>query len=195
MYPTPGTAVDLVLMVFRLTIAVVLLAHGWNHIFGGGRIAGTARWFESLGMRPGIVHAWAASATELGAGVLVGLGLLTPLGAAAVVGVMIVALVTAHLRNGFFIFRPGQGYEYVVVLIMCAVAIGVVGPGRWSADYALGISWPDWVRFAVTAGAGLGGGAVQLAAFWRPARAQTPAPPTPAPAVATAAESQSASAE
>jgi len=190
MSPTPGTAVNLALLLFRLTIAVVFLAHGWNHVFGGGKIAGTARWFESLGMRPGIVHAWAASLTELGAGALVGLGLLTPLGAAAVAGVMVVALVTTHLRNGFFIFRPGQGYEYVVVLIMCAVAIGVVGPGQWSADYALGISWPDWVRFAVTAGAGLGGGAAQLAAFWRPTR-----PQAQATASAATAEFRSASAE
>jgi putative oxidoreductase len=191
MSTTPSTAVNLTLLLFRLTIAIVFLAHGWNHVFGGGKIAGTARWFESLGMRPGIVHAWAASLTELGAGVLVGLGLLTPLGAAAVVGVMVVALVTTHLRNGFFIFKPGQGYEYVVVLIMCAVAIGVVGPGRWSVDYALGISWPDWVRFAVTAGAGLAGGAAQLAAFWRPARPQV----QETASAATAAELRPASAE
>jgi len=172
MSPAPSSAADLALLLFRLTVAAVFLAHGWNHVFGGGKIRGTARWFDSLGMRPGILHAWAASLTELGAGVLVGLGLLTPLGAAAVVGVMLVALVTAHLRNGFFIFRPGQGCEYVVVLIMCAVAIGVAGPGRWSADYALGIWWPAWVRLAVTAGAGLGGGAAQLAVFWRPDRAR-----------------------
>jgi putative oxidoreductase len=191
MNPTPGTALDLALLLFRLTIAAVFLAHGWNHIFGGGKIAGTARWFDSLGMRPGLLHAWAASVTELGAGVLVGLGLLTPPGAAAVIGVMVVALVTTHLRNGFFIFRPGQGYEYVVVLIMCALVIGVVGPGRWSVDYALGISWPDWVRFAVTAGAGLGGGAAQLAAFWRPARPQA----QETPPAATETEFRPASAE
>jgi putative oxidoreductase len=173
MSPTSSAAVNLALLLFRLTVAVVFLAHGWNHIYGGGKIKGTARWFDSLGMRPGMLHAWAASLTELGAGVLIGLGLLTPLGAAAAIGVMIVALVTAHLRNGFFIFRPGQGYEYVVVLAMCALTIGVVGPGNWSLDHALGSVWPDWVRFAVTAGAGLGGGAAQLAAFWRPARSRT----------------------
>jgi putative oxidoreductase len=188
---TSSAAADLVLLLFRLTVAVVFLAHGWNHIFGGGRIEGTARWFESLGMRPGILHAWMASLTELGAGALIAFGLLTPLGAAAAIGVMIVALATAHLRNGFFIFRPGQGYEYVVVLAMCALAIGVVGPGNWSADHALGIAWPDWVRFAVTAGAGLGGGAAQLAAFWRPARPRSQGKP----AVATDTSFQPTSAE
>jgi putative oxidoreductase len=181
MSPTSSVAVNLALLLFRLTIAVVFLAHGWNHIAGGGKIKGTARWFESLGMRPGMLHAWAASLTELGAGVLIGLGLLTPLGAAAAIGVMVVALVTAHLRNGFFIFRPGQGYEYVVVLAMCALLIGVAGPGNWSLDHALGGIWPDWVRLAVTAGAGLGGGAAQLVAFWRPARPRARNPRRPGP--------------
>ena len=50
-------AVDLALLVLRCGVAAVMLAHGINHVFGGGRIAGTGRWFESLGMRPGRVHA------------------------------------------------------------------------------------------------------------------------------------------
>ena len=63
-------AADFIILLLRLLLGAVFLAHGWNHIFGGGKIAGTARWFESLGMRPGAVHAWAASVTELGAGLL-----------------------------------------------------------------------------------------------------------------------------
>ena len=65
------------------------LAHGVNHIFGGGKIAGTARWFNSLGMKPGIVHAWVASLTEIGSGLLLGLGFLTELGAAGLLGTML----------------------------------------------------------------------------------------------------------
>ena len=51
-----------------MTLGAVFLAHGINHIFGGGKIAGTGRWFESLGMKPGLLHAWTASLTEIGAG-------------------------------------------------------------------------------------------------------------------------------
>src|SRR3546814_19011145 len=80
-----------------------MIAHGWNHLFRGGKVAGTASWFESLGMRPGIVHAWLASLAELAAGVSLTLGLATPLGAAAVIGTMAVALITNHRGNGFFI--------------------------------------------------------------------------------------------
>ena len=65
---------------------------------------------RSIGIRPGRVHALFATVTEIVAGLLLVLGLLTPLAAAAVVGTMAVALVANHARNGFFIFRPGEGY-------------------------------------------------------------------------------------
>lgn len=77
-----GTPVDLAIMVLRLALASAFLAHGWNHIFGGGKIAGTARWFASLGMTPGRLHAWTASLIEPGSGVLLILGLATPVACA-----------------------------------------------------------------------------------------------------------------
>jgi putative oxidoreductase len=156
------------LLILRATLGVVMVAHGWNHIFGGGRIPGTARWFEGLGMRPGRLHAWLASLTELGAGAMLLAGLLTPLAAAGVVGVMLVAWITNHLRNGFFIFRPGEGYEYVMTLCLAALAVGALGAGEWSLDHALGIDWTGWTGLAIAAGAGGGGAAGLLATFWRP---------------------------
>src|SRR3954462_1963576 len=104
------------LLILRVIVGIVMLAHGYNHVFRGGKIAGTGRWFESLGMKPGIVHAWLASLTEVGAGAMLVLGLLMPLAGAGVIGTMLVALITNHMKNGFFIFRPGEGYEYVMTL-------------------------------------------------------------------------------
>ncbi len=158
------------LFIVRVALAIVFLAHGYNHLFGGGRIAGTARWFESLGMRPGRLHAWAASLAELGGGGFLALGLITPLAAGVVVGLMVVALVTTHLHNGFFIFRPGEGYEYVLVLGLVALGLGGLGGGRWSLDYAIGWLPGGWAELASAAVIGLGGGAGQLIVFWRPAR-------------------------
>jgi putative oxidoreductase len=66
------------LLVLRVAVGCTMLAHGYNHIWGGGKIAGTGRWFESLGLRPGIVHAWMASLVELGAGAMLIVGLGTP---------------------------------------------------------------------------------------------------------------------
>ena len=165
------TAIDLSLLLLRVIVGLVFLAHGWNHLFGGGRIEGTGRWFESLGMRPGILHAWFASLTELGAGCLLVVGLATPVAAAGIVGTMLVAWITNHLRNGFFIFRPGEGYEYVMTLTFAGVALGGVGAGQWSLDHALG--WfdpPGWVGLLIVLVAGVGGAATLLGTFWRPGR-------------------------
>jgi len=164
-------AVDLALVVLRVGLGVVFIAHGYNHVFGGGKIAGTARWFESLGMRPGALHAWTASLTELGAGALLLAGLLTPWACAGVVGTMAVAWVTNHLRNGFFIFRPGEGYEYVMTLTLAALALAGLGGGEWSLDNALDIFQPGgWLGLGIGAVVGGGGAAALLAVFWRPAR-------------------------
>jgi putative oxidoreductase len=163
-------SINLALLVFRMAVGAVMLAHGLNHIYGGGKIAGTARWFESLGMRPGIVHAWLASLTEVAGGIALILGLLTPLGGAAVIGVMLVAWVTNHRGNGFFIFRPGEGWEYVMTLTFCGLALAVLGPGEWSLDEAIG--WRDdligttGLLIAVLAGGG--GAGLLLATAWRP---------------------------
>jgi putative oxidoreductase len=166
----PTAAHDLALLLLRVTAGVVYLAHGANHIWGGGRIAGTARWFESLGMRPGVVHAWLASVTELVAGALLVVGLLTPFAAAATVGIMVVAWVTNHRGNGFFIFRPGEGWEYVMTLTMVGIAVAVLGAGRWSLDHLLGIDLAGWTGLVLALVVGVGGAAALLAATWRPAR-------------------------
>jgi putative oxidoreductase len=170
------TATDTSLLVFRLGLSIVFLAHGYNHIFGGGKIAGTARWFEGLGMRPGVLHAWTASITELGAGILLALGLAIPVACAGVIGTMLVAWITNHLRNGFFIFRPGEGFEYVMMLTLAAIGLAGVGAGQWSVDSALG--WfdpPGWLGLGLALIAGVGGAVVLLAIFWRPARKPVPA--------------------
>jgi putative oxidoreductase len=165
------SATDAALLLLRVTTGAVIIAHGYNHIFGGGRIQGTAGWFASMGLRPGWLHAWMASITELGAGLLLILGLATPFGAAGVLGVMVVAWITAHRTNGFFIFKPGQGWEYVMVLSVVALCLGALGPGGWSVDGALGNHTGGWVGAAVTAVLGIGGALLLLAACWRPHRA------------------------
>jgi putative oxidoreductase len=162
-------AINLALLALRCGAGAVMLAHGINHIYGGGKIAGTARWFASLGMKPGIVHAWLASLTEVAGGALLVVGLLTPFAGAAVIGVMLVAIVTNHRGNGFFIFRPGEGWEYVMTLTIVGFVIAILGAGEWSLDHAIEIFDPpgtDGLLIALVAG--VGGAAGLLAGFWRP---------------------------
>jgi putative oxidoreductase len=163
-------ALNLALLLLRVTVGAVMLAHGLNHIYGGGKIAGTGRWFASLGMKPGPLHAWLASITEVVCGALLVLGLLTPFGAAGVVGVMLVAWITNHRGNGFFIFRPGEGWEYVMTLTALGVALGALGPGKWSLDEAFDIrdNLTGNTGLAIAALAGGLGAALLLAVFWRP---------------------------
>ena len=157
------------LLLMRGMLAVVMLAHGIRHIFGGGKIAGTGRWFESLGMKPGFIHAWLASLTEVGAGVMLALGLYMPLACAGIVGVMAVAIVTNHFRNGFFIFNKGEGYEYVLTLTVFALALSPLGAGQWSLDHkVVELDWLPRTDFLITAVGGLGGALALLAVFWRP---------------------------
>ena len=162
--------IDIAALILRVSVGWTMFAHGWNHVFRGGKIPGTGRWFESIGIRPGRFHAILASVTELVCGVMLVLGLLTPLAAAGVVGTMTVALVANHLKNGFFIFRPGEGYEYVLTLICVGAALGALGGGSVSLDDALDIDLDGWGGLALAVGAGGGGAALLLATCWRPRR-------------------------
>jgi putative oxidoreductase len=130
---------ELGLFLLRITVGLTLAAHGAQKLlgwFGGYGIAGTAGWLESVGFRPGRVHAILAGVTEIGGGLLLAIGLATPLGAAIVASVMIVAGAIVHLKNGFFI--TGGGVEYNVVLGVAALAIAFTGPGALSIDALLG---------------------------------------------------------
>lgn len=158
----------------RAALGITMIAHGYNHAFGGGKLPGTARWFESIGIRPGKVHALLATVTELASGVLLVLGFLTPLAAAGVVGTMLVALIANHIKNGFFIFRPGEGYEYVLFIILTAFAMGSIGGGKISLDHAFGLTLNGWLYggkgLAVTA-VGAVGAIGLLVTCWRPPKA------------------------
>lgn len=159
---------DLGMLLVRLALGPMLVLHGWNKVFGGGGLTGTARWFESLGLRPGWLHARVAAAAEIGAGVFMTLGLLTGLTAMAFVGLMATAALTDHRGKGYFVFAGG--WEYVVLVAVVAVGVAAAGPGEWSLDAALGLdlAGPVWALAA-----GLGGvlAAVgMLAVSYRPAR-------------------------
>jgi putative oxidoreductase len=156
------------LLVLRVGFGLMMFAHGYNHFFRGGRIAGTGRWFDSLGMKPGRTHAILASATEVGAGLMFAAGLLTPLAAAGFVGLMTVAIVTVHRKNGFFIVK--EGWEYTGLIAVVAVCVSLMGPGEWSLDHAFDIAddLDGWTGFWLSSLLGVGAAAALLAVFYRP---------------------------
>ncbi|OMC54993.1 DoxX family protein [Mycobacterium sp. IS-2888] len=159
---------DVGLLILRLVLGLTLAAHGFNKFFGGGRIPGTARWFESIGMKPGKFHATVAATTEVSAGLGLAAGLLTPIPAAGFVSLMLVAAWTVHRPNGFFIVK--EGWEYNLVLAVSAVVVATLGAGRLSLDWLIfGKNWLDgWPGLVLSVALGLGGAIGQLLIFYRP---------------------------
>lgn len=157
---------DVGLLVLRLAIGPMLISHGWNKVFGGGGLAGTAGWFESLGLRPGWLHARTAAFSELAVGALVTAGLLTGFASFGFVALMVVATLTDHRGKGYFVFKGGC--EYTVLVATVAVSLSSLGPGSWSLDNALGWDLAGWEWAIVTAVGGVGAALLHLAIFRQP---------------------------
>ncbi|HEX5367437.1 MAG TPA: DoxX family protein [Acidimicrobiales bacterium] len=167
------------LLVLRVVVGLVFAFHGYAKFFRGGRIPGTAGWFESLGMRPGHLHARLAATGELATGLCLALGLLTTLAGLGLVGLMAVAFWTVHKGHGLLVFQ--EGWEYNLVLGAIGVSAATIGPGEWSLDEALGIDLNGTAGFLIALVGGLVLAAALLAAFHRP-----PAPEPAGSAGATA---------
>jgi putative oxidoreductase len=156
------------MLILRLGFGITMAVHGYAKVFQGGKLTGTAKWFDSMGMRPGKLHARLAAGTEITAGLGLAVGLFTTFSAMGFVGLMVVAAYTVHIKNGFLITK--QGYEYNLILAVAAVGIAMLGPGEWSLDNAIGIDTDldGWLGLILAAGGGVAAGVAQLAAFYRP---------------------------
>src|SRR5262245_40031836 len=154
------------MLLLRVTVGLILAAHGAQKLFGwfgGGGLEATGKGFEGLGFHPGKRAALMAGLAEITGGVLLALGLFTPLAAAIIIGVMVVAVGSIHIKNGFF--NTGGGWEYNLVLVAAVLGIAFTGPGPFSLDAAVGYQL-DGLRWGVAALAlGVLAGVIQLA--WR----------------------------
>ena len=154
----------------RVLVGGLFVGHGTQKLFGwfgGNGFEETAGGFESMGMRPGKRHAAAAGAAEAGGGLLLALGLATPLAAASVIGVMLTAIRKVHLPNGIWVTEGG--FEYNAVLVAAATYLAESGPGPASLDRALGIE-KKGVAWGLAALAG--GALASTAALWRAAQTE-----------------------
>jgi putative oxidoreductase len=147
------------LLVMRVVIGLVLGGHGVQKLFGwfgGHGLAKTGQAFGAVGYRPGMLFALVAGATEAGGGLLLALGLLTPLAAAAIIGTMLNAALSAHVKKGFWL--ANGGYEYTLALGAAAAGLGFTGAGAYSLDHALGwnLGGTSWGLFAVALGLVIG---------------------------------------
>lgn len=157
---------DVALLILRLWLGVVMIAHGINH---GRSLDGTTKWFASKGFRNARLNAIGSAAGEVAIGLGLATGFLTSFAAAGLVVPMVVAFWSIHRFAGFFVFsRPDEGWEYVATLVVAAAVVAMIGPGRYSLDQVLG--WDGYFDGLVGLGFILGGvllAALQLAAMWR----------------------------
>jgi putative oxidoreductase len=127
------------LLLLRLVVGAIFVGHGTQKLlgwFGGGGPEGTAGMIGNLGYRSARTMALLAGAAEALGGLLLVLGLLTPLGCVAIIAVMTNAILAVHAPKGFW--NSGGGFEFPLVLLVAAAALGFTGPGKISIDRAIG---------------------------------------------------------
>jgi len=131
---------DFGLLVLRLVVGALFIGHGTQKLFGwfdGHGVEGTGGFMESLGYRPGKRFAVLGGVAEAGGGLLLFLGLLTPLAAALIIAMMINAIFAVHVENGAW--AQNNGYEYPLVLAVAAGAIALSGGGAAALDGMFGL--------------------------------------------------------
>lgn len=125
---------DLALLLARIGLGAVFLAHGLQKLDDWG-YAGTRAGFEAMGApAPGVTAALATWAEILGGAALI-LGVLTPVAGLILLADMIGAWAIGHAGNGLWVGEGG--YELVLALGAGALALAGVGAGRISVDAAI----------------------------------------------------------
>ena len=132
---------DAALAVIRVTLGVVMFAHGARKMlgwFGGGGFSGTMGMFENY-MRIPAPLAFLAIAAEFFGGLGLLLGLLGRVAAFGIAVNMVVAVLKVHLPNGLFMNwtgqQKGEGFEFHLLVLAITTVVMIYGSGAWSVDY------------------------------------------------------------
>lgn len=153
---------DIGLLVIRLAVGITFSLHGFQKLFGwfgGGGIAGTSKWFASLGFGDGRAATLMAGSSEIIGGLGLAMGLLNPLAAAAMIGTMTTAALVNHAAHGFW--SADKGWELNFYLIAVAIGLAIAGPGDLSLDHAIGIQLNGLGMGAAAAALGIVGGTLR----------------------------------
>jgi putative oxidoreductase len=129
-----STSTNIGLLILRLGPGLLIAFHGTQNLlgwFGGLGMPADTHYFASMGYTPATLFAVISGSTEIGGGLLLALGLLTPLATAAVMGDMLNAIVAYHIPHGFI----RSGGDFVAIIGLAAIGIACTGPGTISADH------------------------------------------------------------
>lgn len=151
------------LLVLRVGLGAVLIAHGLQKLFGwwgGSGVTGFKNSLSDVGYQHADILAYVGAGGEIVAGVLLVLGLLTPLAAAGALAFLInglLAMVSARPHSHFTYFLP-DGNEYQISLVVMAVAVILSGPGRYGLDAGRGWAQRPFIGSFVALLAGIAAG-------------------------------------
>ena len=126
------------LTVLRVFVGIIFAVHGSQKLFGwfgGGGLAGTAQWMESIGLAPGTLMALLSGGTEFFGGLALIIGLLARPAALGLSFTLLVAIFSVHIHNG--LFMANNGYEFALALLGGTLAVLLEGAGKLSADRAI----------------------------------------------------------
>jgi len=127
------TLIDIAVLILRLAVGVIFVAHGMQKLFGafgGGGIDGLAKLLENIGLAAPVFWAWVAAIAEGAGGLFLLLGVVPRISAGMILIVMTVAIVKVHGSNGFFL-RDG-GFEYPFLILMNCATLMLIGSGKFS---------------------------------------------------------------
>jgi len=143
------------LLLLRLVAGLTLAVHGAQRFgwFGGFGFTKATQGMQKQGFNPAWFWTSLMILGELGGGLSLAFGFLTPLGAAGAVGAMFMAIVKVHWKHGFW--NRDHGLEFPLQLLASSLAIGLMGPGSYSLDALFGIVLPEALLFGVLAFAAL----------------------------------------
>jgi putative oxidoreductase len=163
---------DIAMLVLRVGIGSIFVAHGLQKAFGWWEGPGWEGWkgaMTYLGIRPPLFWASISLVAELGGGLALIAGFLVPLAGAGLLAQTIVLTKKVHWPNGFWTSKGG--IEFPIAFGVGAFAVQVLGPGAWSLDSFLPVDvlYEPAVRWTILGLAVVGG----LIAAFMPA----PAPP------------------
>jgi len=135
-------------LILRLVLGIVFFPHGAQKMlgwFGGGGFAATMAGMTKMGLPAAIV--FLVILFEFFGSLSLILGFLGRLGAIGIGIVMLGAVFTVHLKNGFFMnwsmqAGKGEGFEYHLLVLGIVLAILVTGSGRWSIDRSMSNPMP-----------------------------------------------------
>jgi len=143
------TATDVGILIVRLAVGLTFAAHGAQKVFGWWAGPGFAGWtgaITRMGLRPAPLWAALSAGVELVGGVLLVLGLLTPIASALVVAQCVYIVLRVHLPRGFW--SKNGGIEFPLQLLAGALLIAASGPGAIAIDPAVGLDVGVWWRAA-----------------------------------------------